>query len=146
MDFSVGGNYLAIGGSILYLYKKTAANFAPLTSPVQHTVQCLRFSTDSTILYVGTGSGLITLNRVGDTFTQGSWTIAGNIQGVDMYSKYLAVTTDQGLTVYDTTTQQPVYTQSITSAKSVRFSTDGTHIAVELTIAPYYEVLQWLQS
>jgi WD40 repeat protein len=145
-DFSIGGNYLAIGGNALYLYKKNMATFTALTSPVSELVQAVRFSADSTVLYVGTSSGVVILNRVGDTFTQASWTISGNVQGIDLYSKYLAVTTDQDLTVYDTTTQTAVYTYSTTTLKSVRFSTDGLHIAVEHTSAPYYEVKQWQQS
>lgn len=145
-DFSIGGNYLAIGGNALYLYKKNVATFTTLTSPVQEVVQAVRFSADSTVLYVGTSAGLIILNRVGDTFTPSSWTIAGNIQGIDVYSKYLAVTTDQGVTVYDTTTQASVYTYAAKALKSVRFSSDGLHIALEHTSAPYYEVKQWQQS
>lgn len=142
-DFTNGGNYLAIGGNALYLYKKNVATFTSLVSPINQTVQAVKFSSDSTILYVGTGSGLFVLNRSSDTFTQNAWTISGNIQGIDVYSKYLAVTTDTGLTVYDTSTQASVYAYSTTTAKSVKFSSDGQHIAVEHTSTPYFEVLQW---
>lgn len=144
-DFSAGGNYLAVGGSVLYLYSKTGSTFTSLTVPVINSINCVKFSADTTILYVGTTNGVVVLNRVGSTFVVNSATYSGNIQGIDVYSKYLAVTTTSNVVVYDTTTQTAVYTNTITNAKSVKFSPDGLHIGVEQTSAPYFEVQQWQQ-